>query len=422
MGWWGKIIGGGIGFAAGGPIGSAIGVGIGHLLDRENAEEASEGYYSSPSCASMGEFEVRLIEKNFDDENGEGGKGVVVEGRGLAPIDSSAEIAFVLSLFDVTEGKDPQPVLSLLDTFQESESAAYQFVQQAGHAEPGHGYEDWTPLGYVFFDLLIPPKRGQRTLEVFVRVVDASSFPSSPPIHLGVVLCAEGLVFNSYRLGTWFHFSELGWLEEAEGKEESRGLAVRLGIAVAMADDSFDPTEGKVIQQWVHRILSHEKGEDRERIKNLCNTAMREAYKEAQGGTLYTNELTQRLKEIAPVAQKYEAVELCYEVMAADGVADEAELNILRRIADGLDLDYEEIEKIRDRAMLGLGPMKGSGKAGLEGKFGIDPSWPQDRIRKQIRTEFTKWNGRLSSLPQGQERDNAQQMLEDLAELRKKYG
>jgi len=38
-----------------------------------------------------------------------------------------------------------------------------------------------------------------------------------------------------------------------------------------------------------------------------------------------------------------------------------------------------------------------------------------------LREEFNKWNNRLNTLPEGVERDNAQQMLGLISDARKKY-
>jgi hypothetical protein len=57
----------------------------------------------------------------------------------------------------------------------------------------------------------------------------------------------------------------------------------------------------------------------------------------------------------------------------------------------------------------------------LEEKVGIESSWTQYEVRKHILREFARWNGRLNSIPAGPERENAQVMLNLLAEARKKY-
>ena len=44
-----------------------------------------------------------------------------------------------------------------------------------------------------------------------------------------------------------------------------------------------------------------------------------------------------------------------------------------------------------------------------------------DRTLKHLREQFYKWNNRLSALQEGEERRNAQRMLELIAEARKTY-
>ena len=57
----------------------------------------------------------------------------------------------------------------------------------------------------------------------------------------------------------------------------------------------------------------------------------------------------------------------------------------------------------------------------VESLLGIDPTWGNKKILAHLGKEFTKWNGRMNSLPEGEERDNAQKMLDRIAETRKKY-
>ena len=51
----------------------------------------------------------------------------------------------------------------------------------------------------------------------------------------------------------------------------------------------------------------------------------------------------------------------------------------------------------------------------------IDTDWTNEQIKKHLREEYSKWNNRINTLDEGQERDNAQQMLDLIAEARKKY-
>ena len=59
---------------------------------------------------------------------------------------------------------------------------------------------------------------------------------------------------------------------------------------------------------------------------------------------------------------------------------------------------------------------------GLESLVGIDSSWSDEQKRKHLRGEFQKWSNRLNTLPEGEERESAQSMLDNIAALRQKYG
>jgi hypothetical protein len=147
---------------------------------------------------------------------------------------------------------------------------------------------------------------------------------------------------------------------------------------------------------------------------------MRSAYADAKSGELTLGQVTQRLNEIAEEPQKYEAIELCFDVMAADGVADESELDSIRRIAESLELDYKEIESLHDKRLIEL-DVELDHQASLESIIGIEEDWSSDQIKSHIRVQYAKWNDRLNNLPEGRERENAQRMLNMISEARKKY-
>jgi hypothetical protein len=58
----------------------------------------------------------------------------------------------------------------------------------------------------------------------------------------------------------------------------------------------------------------------------------------------------------------------------------------------------------------------------LEGILGIDPDWTKEQTLAHLRTEFAKWNGRIQSLEDEDEKNKAQSMLDAIAAARKKYG
>jgi hypothetical protein len=141
----------------------------------------------------------------------------------------------------------------------------------------------------------------------------------------------------------------------------------------------------------------------------------------AKSGELSLSPLIERLNEIGEKSTKYETIELCFDVMAADGVADAEELKTIRKVAEALELDFDEIKKLQDQKIIGLDTSVTS-HASIEDLLGIEGDWDIARIKKHLRVEFQKWNNRLNTLAEGEERNNAQRMLDLIAEARKKYG
>jgi len=381
--------------------------------------KGSFGDNMSAQLQGMGELQIRKVEFNFG-EDSDGPKGIGIEIKGLIPVTHGVELGFVTSVIDVTNADDTTPVLSELESFQEPESTAYCHIQQGGRIGPDQGFVSWVRVGAVVPELLYPAHGGRRKLKIILRLVDMNNLPNidlgfgpvSANDHAGLIV-ARALEYD-------FEYTGKGYLDAAEHRDEARALAIKLGMAIAIADGSLDDSEGNVIKHWVTKTIAPFNESKKEELKALYNDAMRAAYADAKAGDLALGQVTQRLNEIAEEPQKYEAIELCFDVMAADGVADESELDSIRRIAEALELDYKEIESLRDKRLIEL-DVELDHQASLESMIGIEEDWSSNQIKSHIREQYAKWNDRLNNLPEGQERENAQRMLDMISEARKKY-
>lgn len=363
----------------------------------------------------MEAMKVRLTDSSLH-EDGEGPVIKGVEVKGLFPVNKKVSVGFITSVFDDVDG-ELEPVISVIDQFQEEESVAYQHTSNIGVVEPDSGFIKWVRVGVVIPDILSPAYGGTRTLKVIVRMVDLNNLP---PINKGFGTRGhEGLLWTKTVEFTHY-FSEKGYLEASVNRDEATGLSLKIGMAVAMADGSLDDEEGVILQQWIVKSIAPYSDERREYLKNLYNGILKESYDEALTGGLKLSSLTSRLNEIGEKSTKYETLELCFEVMAADGVADTNEMKIIQVVAESLELDLEEVAALRDQAIMGLNANV-SDQASVESILGIDPNWSSEQTRKFLRTEFQKWNNRLNTLSDEQERDNAQNMLNLIADARKKY-
>ena len=190
-------------------------------------------------------------------------------------------------------------------------------------------------------------------------------------------------------------------------------------MAVAMADGSLDDSEGAVIKNWMNKALATYSEETQLEIKKVLNNAMKSAYADSQNDKLSKTDVVERFNEIGDDTAKYEAMDLCYEVMAADGVADDEEIKVLHRLGDALELEISELDKIRDLKMMDL---SGSLKSDEKSLLGIDPDWSNEEVQNHLKSEFKKWNARLNNLQSGPDREHAQKMLDLIGRERSKYG
>ncbi|SVE01683.1 uncharacterized protein METZ01_LOCUS454537, partial [marine metagenome] len=132
--------------------------------------------------------------------------------------------------------------------------------------------------------------------------------------------------------------------------KDPQTLIIYVAMAVAMADKKLDDKEGKTIQNWIKQNLYRE-GHS-QKSKNLYNNALRDSYSLAESGNLVLSDVCKRLNRYGNTAQKYDAVELAYKVMAADGILHENEAIVINTTAKALGITSTELEEIRDREII----------------------------------------------------------------------
>jgi uncharacterized tellurite resistance protein B-like protein len=299
----------------------------------------------------MGPLEARIVDTTLG-AYGVGAPVKALEVKGLLPVNRTSQVAFVTSVFDETGG-ELEPVLSPIDMYQEPDSTVYQHSIKVGQeVSPKQGFGHWTQAGRIYPNILQPPIGGTRRLFAILRLVDTDDMPvirhgSHGPADTGMLWQAV-LKFG-------FTFVEKGYAEAAEHRDRARALSVKIGMAVAMADGTLDNSEGETLKEWILKSISPYADEKREHLKALYYGAMKDAHSLAKNGELNLGELTSELNEISEQATRYETIELCFDVMAADGVVHAEELRVINKVADALELDFGEIERMRDQIIVSLG-------------------------------------------------------------------
>lgn len=327
-----------------------------------------------------------------------------------------------LKIYDITEHekdaqKPMQPVVSAFNMFREPNSIIYHFESAAFPLTPGKTYLNFVPLAGFFPEMLSPPYSGKRKLRIMLFMGNANNpvqfangfFGENPPIYF------------LKSIETEINFKEKGYLEAIDDADESTTLGIKLAVAVAMADGNLDEKEGNTIKTFIKDNIAFYEPRTQDKLKKMFNDAFKLTFNEATNNTLSLSKIISRMNEIGTKKIKYDAIELCYDVMSADGVAEKSELEILNRIAKDLKLNKKMIDKIKDKSLLKLDSSKASSNLDIESILNIKTNWSKQKINEHLKNEFKKWNSRYQNLSEGKERDNAQFMLNCISDARKKY-
>jgi len=341
-----------------------------------------------------------------------------IEAKGRFPVPEALTLAFSASILDVTEIDDdgeplPIAVISSLEDFQESETTCFQDRQDLGVVKLNQGWSNWTSLLSVIPETLVPPRKGDRKYRVSVLAYDVDRKPT----------VRHGFLLGGEPLATWTHefswkFESDGWQERSEKRRESEELIVRLAVAMGFADGSLHDTEAATIKQWIAKRLEMLRPENRDNRKQEFNDVVKKAYAAAKAGKAGAGGIIDRLKAVGDPSSHMEAVELCLDILSADGQVAAAELKAVNGIAKRLDVDIEQFEQQKDKRLVDLAGSL-DGDVDYRALLNIDRKWGRDQIKSHLNRLYGRWNSRAESLADPEARAHAERMLDLIASARK---
>ena len=322
----------------------------------------------------------------------------------------------VVHLLDVTDGEG-KPVLCAIDQLQEAETIAFEFLTdplQLPYADSVMA--EWLPVVTIPIDVLTMARSGRRRLECRLDIINASD----PPMYVvGRMLHSEtGSILETASTEVDVDVSEAGYEDVRENRLVLDGLTLKLAMAVSASDGSMEPREGEIIRQWLEKQIAHLQSEDRRTDeKQRLNGQVAEAYKAASKGELNIRTLCDQVKSIATTGDRYDILELCLHVAAADGEADGKELKLTRDIATFLGVSLDRLRSMEEKIVpIAMHTVEQD----AESLLGINTEMSPDEVRKHLNQEYKKWNSRSAHSDESI-RDQAAQMLKIIAECRRKY-
>ena len=337
---------------------------------------------------------------------------VEVRGPVSAPY-ASFPIQFVVHAFDITEGK-AKPILCALDWMQETVTPVLECRTDVSPLPYEHAIiSDWSRKAFIPIDMITLPRSGSRHLEFHVDVVSAN-----PETRYVLGQRISGVVLASATVKIAVEWSEIGYEEMRERRSRIEELTIQLAMAVSASDGSMDRAEGAVIRAWLaKRVEAIEDEEQKSGEKRRLNGLVTSAYHKATAGELNMQAMCSELEEISDPAGRYDALELCLHVAAADGRAEEAELKTIRQLGEWMAVSLERLRSMEEKI---LPVSMHVGNADDDGLLGVTSTMSPQEVRKHLNREYRKWNS-LASHSDPQKREQAKEMLARIAAARRKY-
>ena len=320
-----------------------------------------------------------------------------------APNDN-CDTTLQISIMDVTDGaanaKAVQSRLPQWSLQNGPDPSAFSFNARLGKL-PNKitTLSDWTSITQIRFDWLMFPRKGKRQLQFTTSIMSAENNQ-----QLDRAQC-EFTCENPF----------FGYIDLLENGERTNILAVALAFAVSAADNELYDCEIELIKNWARDNVLENSASDTDERKLDKALEKTIAFFRA-GNNIDTYKICDEIVTIAPVAQRYDILELCLYVAQSKGSVTAEELTLLKNMAEWLGVDSEKFRIMMEKVL----PVDMHQVKNVEIILGITSDMSKERVRKHLNKEYSKWNSRVTNTDPDIQ-NQADEMLKLIAEARSQY-
>jgi hypothetical protein len=317
-----------------------------------------------------------------------------------APSDMHYTIVRIL-ITDMTDRiSKAKPVHGCVKQWQMQNSPAFCYNADLGKLpKRDTTLPEWFPVGQINLDWLTFPRKGKRTLQFSTSILSRGSSEE--------LACAKCIF--TYKNPTF------GYVDYQENIQRVKAMTVGLGFAVSAADKKLFDCEVNIIKDWARANIdvARESNRAKHKLEKVLNKTVCFFL---DGNQLDTYKICKEIVEIAPIADRYDILELCLHVAQANGVATVEELDLLKNLASWLEVDAN-----RFRTMMGkIIPVSMHEVEDVEIILGITLDMSRDETCRHLNKEYRKWNARATnSNPEIQ--TEAEHMLNIITQVRSEY-
>jgi len=375
------------------------------------------GDENTSDAGGAGELKLRVkdvIETN--EENGYTYPALAIQVKGHIPVPHDAcPVAFRLHIFDGPES-DPSPVLCMIEELQEQQTQAFEWRGDPVAMPFHNGVSNWETLFTIPREVLVFPAQGERRVTFQFCAVAPGDVPE---FHFGFTDGTTGTTYALALSTRGISNEDEGYQEGAENRRAAMHITPELALHVAAVGGSVGESETEVIRSWMTKAMAMISEEEQKEEKETFRQTVNAAYKKVTGDGADVEEVIGRMNTIASLQEKYEALELCMDVMAADGKAEAREMKILDRIARMLQVDPKTYRSLREQRIAKISDV-GEVAGNLNTMLGITPDMGPEEVKRHLAAEYRKWNSRVSHSDE-KIRARAKEMLLVIGEARAKY-
>ncbi len=348
------------------------------------------------------DLKVKLFESSIETKDGEKlpCHKVTISGTCLVPSQNyPCQIQFYLIDISDSDEDEKLPVLCTIPDL------ANEHGFFSGHYESKMPYlitsfEDMPVIAFPP-EALIMPKRGERKLKIYVAVTEGDS---------------DRIIKAGSATRTYIQ-KEYGYMEYEQRSIDINSKIARIAIAVSASDGYIDKRETAVIRNYFAEQFARLK--DPERIKNEVNNILKTTLVEHKANALDSHVAIEsacsELKEAGGKSDAHAAYELAVRIIAADEEVQESERDVLKHLAEILDIPDELAREFQDKHFAVSMFDQSSDEALLDMPSGLDE---KEKIQF-LNNEYKKWRARVNHKEEKM-RTQAELRIQAITRTRKK--
>ncbi|MHC4074984.1 MAG: TerB family tellurite resistance protein [Planctomycetota bacterium] len=192
-------------------------------------------------------------------------------------------------------------------------------------------------------------------------------------------------------------------------------LAMLLALVVSATDNKMADCEIELIKKWAAENI------DLSQANNDIKRHFEKFFAETivffrKGCKVNIYKICKKIVELAPLADRYEILNLCVSVAAANGLATRKEVTILKNLSKWLELDQQRFHLSMERIL----PAQLYQEKDKEIILGITSDMNKEQARNQLNNEYRKWHARITN-SHTPVQVQANYMLNYIAQARNEY-